>query len=113
MSVLTTPYYTTGEMLSALKGMTNPAYQGDIWRFLFEEYDAHNYGTEYQVPVYYIQGENDWQTPCSLAKVFFDEISAPHKKFFTIPNAGHVANRDNKEAFTCVLVEEIRPLLDE
>ena len=64
------------------------------------------------MPVYYIQGENDWQTPYPLAKDFFEEISAPDKKFFSIPNAGHFTILDSKEEFTRVLLEEIRPLLE-
>jgi pimeloyl-ACP methyl ester carboxylesterase len=111
MTVFTTPYYTLGEILSTLRGVISaPKYQGDIYRFVWEDFDVHKYGVEYQIPVYFMHGENDWQTPYTLAKAFFEEISAPDKKFFSIPNAGHEANIDNKEEFTRILVEEIRPL---
>ena len=86
-------------------------YHSGIYPFFFE-YNAQNYGNDYQIPVYYIQGENDWQTPYPLAKAFFDEISAPDKKFFSIPNAGHFTILDNKGEFTRVLLEEIRPLFE-
>jgi pimeloyl-ACP methyl ester carboxylesterase len=109
MPVLTTPYYTIGEILSTIKGVVEaPEYQGDIYRFVWEEFDIRNYGCDYQIPVYYMHGENDWQTPYLLANAFFDDISAPDKRFFAIPNAGHEANIDNKDEFTRVLLEEIR-----
>ena len=111
--IFTTPYCTTGELLSVVKGITKLVeYQGDLYRFLFEDYDARNYGTEYKVPIYCLQGENDWQTPYTLSKDFFEEITAPDKKFFTISGAGHATNIDNKAEFTRVLLEELRPLLD-
>jgi pimeloyl-ACP methyl ester carboxylesterase len=111
LPVFTSPYYTTGDIISFVKGVSNSQYQIGIWRASFE-YDAHNYGTEYKIPVYYIQGENDWQTPYPLAKDFFEEISAPDKIFFSVPNAGHFTTLDNKKEFTRILVEEIRPLLE-
>ena len=61
-------------------------------------------------PPSYIMVARNWQTPYPLAKGFFDEISAPYKVFFSVPNAGHVTTLDNKEEFTRILVEEIRPL---
>ena len=107
----TSPYYTTGDIIAFIKGVVNQKqYHGGIYPFFFE-YNTQNYGTEYHIPVCYIQGENDWQTPYPLAKGFFDEISAPYKVFFSVPNAGHVTTLDNKEEFTRILVEEIRPLL--
>ena len=107
LPALTSPYYTTGEMIAFIKGVVNQKqYHGGVYPFFFE-YDAHHYGTDYPIPVYYIQGENDWQTPYPLAKAFFEEISAPDKMFFSVPNAGHFTTLDDKEEFTRILVEEI------
>ncbi len=44
--------------------------QGDVLRFLVEEADIRNYGVDYQVPVYYIMGENDYNSPYLPAKKF-------------------------------------------
>jgi pimeloyl-ACP methyl ester carboxylesterase len=111
LPVFTTPYYTTGEIISFIKGVSNQKkYHIGVWPFFFE-FDARNYGTDYRMPVCYIQGENDWQTPCALAESFFENISAPQKKYFTVPNAGHFAIIENKEAFTRVFINEIKPLL--
>ena len=82
-------------------------------RFCVEDFDVYDYGLSYNVPVYYIMGENDYQTPSKLAEELFAQISAPEKAFFTIPDAGHMSMIDNKVAFTHVLLEEIRPLLTE
>ena len=53
------------------------------------KYDIRKESPDYKVPIYYILGENDWQTPYSLAKEYFNEINAPRKKLYTIQNAQH------------------------
>jgi fermentation-respiration switch protein FrsA (DUF1100 family) len=35
------------------------------------------------------QGENDLNTPVSVAREYFDELQAPRKAFEIIPGAGH------------------------
>ncbi|MHB8443357.1 MAG: alpha/beta fold hydrolase [Patescibacteria group bacterium] len=57
----------------------------------------------YKVPVYYIFGENDWQTPLSGARKYFDSIKAPDKRIFTIPYAGHMPMFDQPSLFFDVL----------
>jgi len=54
---------------------------------------------DYSVPVYYILGRDDWQTPSSLAAEYFEKINAPQKGVFWIENAGHAANIDNPTDF--------------
>jgi pimeloyl-ACP methyl ester carboxylesterase len=44
----------------------------------------------YELPVYVIQGAEDFTTPTSLARTFVDRIEAARKRFMTI-NGGHFA----------------------
>ncbi|WP_171014976.1 alpha/beta fold hydrolase [Culicoidibacter larvae] len=60
------------------------------------KFDLPTIGTEYQVPYFTIQGENDWQTPISLAREYFAEVQAPRKEFFAIENACHSPMLENK-----------------
>ena len=108
----TSPYYTLSEIMVPLRGMEKLRCQEPLMRFLFDEYDLHDFGTAYEVPVFYIMGEHDYNTPYPLAKSFFEEISAPGKAFFTIPGAGHEPMLSNKAEFRRVMVEEIKPLLN-
>jgi proline-specific peptidase len=54
---------------------------------------------EYKIPVFYIMGGNDWQTPYSEAEEYFDKIKAPDKKYYLIPNAGHMTMLDQPDLF--------------
>ena len=88
-------------------------YQEPIMHYLVDEYDLRKFGTEYKMPVFYLMGENDFQTPYPVAKDFFQEIKSPVKTFFSIPDAGHMTMLDNKKEFTRVLLKEILPVVKE
>jgi len=109
ISIFASPYYTLPELLYYLKDALY--YQSDLLRFLLEEYDIYNFGTEYKMPVYYIMGENDWTTPFPLAENYFSDIIAPYKAFFSIPRAGHAPMVQNRAEFDRVLLEVIRSQL--
>ena len=106
----TSPYCTSREIAHYV-AVEQKYYQGALMHFLMEEFDIYNYGTNYAIPVYYIMGENDWQTPYPLSKEFFEKITAPDKAFFSVPDAGHFPMMDNKAEFTRVLLEGIGPLI--
>lgn len=111
--ILATPYYSFNELKNSFifsqQKVLND--QGDIARFLIEEADARNYGADYQVPVYYIMGANDYNSPYLLAKAFFDEIVAPDKQVFSIPDADHMPFLSSKAEFDRILLAEIAPKL--
>jgi pimeloyl-ACP methyl ester carboxylesterase len=107
--LLTTPYYSLSDLRFVL--LTDKSIQGDLMRYLVEDFDVTDFGLSYNVPVYYIMGENDYQTPCPLAEELYAKISAPDKAFFSITDAGHMSMTDNKDEFTRVLLEEIKPKL--
>jgi pimeloyl-ACP methyl ester carboxylesterase len=47
--------------------------------------------TNFKIPYYVIQGRDDLFAPTSLAKAYFNKVSAPKKQFVTIEDAGHFA----------------------
>ena len=73
-------------------------------------FDLRDKGTEYQVPVYYVLGENDQQTPVEIGISYFEEIAAPDKGLYLIKNAGHLTmldNMDDYRAFICEIVNKL------
>ncbi len=55
--------------------------------------------TEYQTPVCYVLGENDWQVPSVLAAEYFEGIHAPYKALRLVKDAGHMTDFDNPRGF--------------
>lgn len=68
-------------------------------------FNLNSQSAEYKVPIYYILGGDDWQTPYVLAEEYFNKIDAPYKDFYLIPNAGHVTMLDQPQLFFDALVE--------
>ena len=52
----------------------------------------------FELPVFVIQGAEDFTTPTSLARAFVERIEAPHKRFVTI-KGGHFAVFMNSSEF--------------
>jgi pimeloyl-ACP methyl ester carboxylesterase len=64
----------------------------------------------FAVPVFVIQGAEDFTTPTSLARSFVDSIRAPAKAFVTIEGGGHFAVFMKSSAFLDQLVSRVLPL---
>jgi pimeloyl-ACP methyl ester carboxylesterase len=62
-------------------------------------FDLNQELTQYNVPLYYILGVDDWQTPYGIAQEYFNQIIAPNKKIYLIPHAGHLTMLDQPDLF--------------
>ena len=72
--------------------------------------DARTLAGDFAVPVFVIQGAEDFTTPTSLARSFVDSIRAPTKAFVSIEGGGHFAVFMESSAFLDQLVSRVRPL---
>ncbi len=61
--------------------------------------DVRDYGLEFQVPVGFISGSEDWFTPVKFAEDYYNMISAPKKDFVLIDGLGHAPNYDSPKEF--------------
>jgi pimeloyl-ACP methyl ester carboxylesterase len=72
--------------------------------------DAKSLAGDFAVPVFVIQGAEDFTTPTSLAREWLSSIHAPQKAFVTIDGGGHFAVFMKAEPFLKELVTRVRPL---
>lgn len=105
------PYLTLSELTYYLKNSFE--LHEEMVQFAFADYHIRDYGTEYEIPVIYILGENDMQTPTSLAVEYFEQIRSPEKKLFILSNSGHQPMMDDPERFTEILISEVLPIIKE
>ncbi len=68
------------------------------------------FGLEFSIPMFFIQGAEDFTTPTSLARIYLDAIKAPRKEFVTINGGGHFAVFMHSDQFLQELVASVRPL---
>ena len=53
--------------------------------------DAKALAGDFALPVFVIQGAEDFTTPTSLARAYVQSLRAPGKAFVATPDAGHFA----------------------
>lgn len=96
LKIIKGPIFKFSDLLSAPKAVKANM---NLLKYLFESYDLSKESLEYTVPVYYILGDKDWQTPYTLAEKYFKKIKAPKKELFFIKNAGHMTMLDQPSEF--------------
>jgi pimeloyl-ACP methyl ester carboxylesterase len=74
--------------------------------------DAKTLGGEFRVPIFVIQGAEDFTTPTSLARSFESSIRSPRKAFVPIEEGGHFAVFMKSDAFLAALVRLVYPLVN-
>ena len=67
-------------------------------------------GTEFEVPIFIIQGQEDLTAVPEFAKAYFDSLKAPRKQFYSVPGTGHAPTVPELNLVLKVLTDEVRPL---
>lgn len=68
-------------------------------------------GTNFSIPIFMIQGDEDLTAVPELAKSYFDRVVAPVKQFYTVPDTGHEPSAALLDLTRKVLLEKVRPLI--
>ncbi len=71
---------------------------------MFSRFDLYRMGTRFELPVYFVMGQEDILSPPEVARRYFDHIEAPHKRFVVVPRAGH----DPNEAMVAAQLQVLR-----
>lgn len=101
IKALKSPIFKLTDIISNMKGLKA---NENIFKFL-GDFNLNDKSAVYKIPIYYIMGRKDWQTPYIIAEKYFTKISAPYKKFYFIPDAGHMTMMDNPNIFFKTLNE--------
>jgi proline iminopeptidase len=72
-------------------------------------FDARKTTAPFQVPVVFISGRYDFQTPSNLAEEYFNEITPPAKKLIWLEDSAHSPMVDEPEKFAAALIENALP----
>jgi pimeloyl-ACP methyl ester carboxylesterase len=75
-----------------------------------QDVDLPALGTDFAIPIFILQGEEDLTALPEVAKAYFDSIKAPRKQFYLVPGTGHESSATALEMTLKVLVEQVRPL---
>jgi pimeloyl-ACP methyl ester carboxylesterase len=104
--LVVTPSLSLAEINGWIKALRTGEVQLDTMLMTME--DLRHTDTEFSVPVFFIQGENDNVTPTSLVADYVSKIQAPAKRLDVVPAAGHFVMWTHPEAFLDSLREDLR-----
>ena len=86
-------------ILSALTG--NTAYE-DLEKPLIDyllDFNAYKRNTDFQMPVLFISGSDDWSCPVGPIEEYYDVITAPQKEMYLVDGCGHSPQGQLPEEF--------------
>ena len=70
-------------------------------------------GYEYEVPIFFILAENDWQAYYKLALDYHNKIKAPYKEVLLLKNSAHIMYVEEPGRILNFLVNNVLPYADE
>ena len=105
---LTAPGYSVADINDWFEGQS---VSGEHLAPHFDELDRNLLGGHLAVPVFVIQGAEDYTTPTSLAKSYVDSLHASSKAFVAIEGAGHFAVFTRRDDFLKELRMRVLPLI--
>lgn len=98
-AVFFNPYYSILDLIRTVGYFTAEDGMGVYWNYIDEscylDFTLKD-RTEYEMPVYILEGDKDYQAVHTVAKEYFDTISAPDKDFRYI-DGGHLSTMIQSE----------------
>jgi pimeloyl-ACP methyl ester carboxylesterase len=107
-SLLFSREYTLIDRINFFKGIFGSMKL--LWQELLTV-DLFNSVTEFQIPVYFMEGRFDQESPSEIAERYFYVIKAPSKELIWFENSAHMVNSEEKDEFNRILVDRILPLI--
>ena len=100
-AVVFNPYYSLKDWVSFL----NSDYSVYMNFLMSEEFEKFSLigKTDYQVPYFNINGDEDYQTNYNLAQAYFDDINAPYKEMYIMKNTTHGLLESKSNEFSEIL----------
>jgi len=71
--------------------------------------DPASLGFEFSIPMFFVEGDQDYVTPIGPAEQYFEQIIAPHKELVRIHGGERFIPFDRPDEFLAELVARVRP----
>jgi pimeloyl-ACP methyl ester carboxylesterase len=73
-----------------------------------ETVDLPALGTDFAIPIFLVQGQEDLTTLPELAKAYLNTIKAPEKQFISVPGTGHEPSAESLKMTLELLEKQVR-----
>lgn len=103
LTALTSPDYGWNDLRWQLRVMTHAELVESLNRPLFAVVENFDLPYSFDIPVMFIQGENDYACSTALAKEYQKSLSAPISDIFIMPGLGHAPMIEDSAEFAKIL----------
>ena len=77
---------------------------------MLSQVDLPKLGTDFAIPMFFIEGAHDLLAPPEMARRYYEAISAPEKDWVLLEHSGHDPNQEVVDAEYKLLREKVLPL---
>jgi pimeloyl-ACP methyl ester carboxylesterase len=103
LAVFTSPDYSLADISVMLEGMEVSAV---MWPEV-ATYHLEETALDWQVPVYFLAGRYDYNTPSELAERYFDKLSSPRKAFIWFEKSAHMMNLSDPQFYQDTMINRV------
>lgn len=103
LDVFTSPDYSLADLLAMLKGL---GVAEVMWPEM-ANYNLERTALDWKVPVYFLLGRYDYNTPSELAERYFKQLSAPHKTLVWFENSAHLMNLTDPDLYQETMINKV------
>ncbi len=103
---LTSPYISIDDLRWFKKASNTETIfelEKNLINYMYYDFDINALDNQYDVPIYYISGGNDWITPYTMVETYYNNLVAPSKDMIIIDNTGHTPFLDQPERFAAAV----------
>lgn len=72
--------------------------------------DLRKLGYDFDIPIIFMIGAHEWQTPYPLVQDYYEQISAPYKNLIFFDKSSHFPFMSDPDNFAKILKEELLPI---
>jgi pimeloyl-ACP methyl ester carboxylesterase len=106
-SLVSTPEYSLADVFAFVRGQI---FSLETLIPLVRKVDLTQFGSDFSVPILFLQGRHDPYTRSSLIWAYYQTIKAPHKDFVWFEKSGHFPFFEEKQKFADELFQRVLPL---
>lgn len=104
-TILGAPEYTIRDIIRFVQGTVFTL--ETLWEEIIKEIDLPKDAKKFSMPVYFILGKHDYNTPFELAEEYFTKLQAPKKELIWFEKSAHSPNFEEPEKFDEVMIEKV------
>jgi pimeloyl-ACP methyl ester carboxylesterase len=99
------PEYSKLDLIKWVLGYDSSIKQ--LWPEIME-YDLRKQVPRLEIPVYFLVGRHDYNTPFKLAEEYFHSLTAPEKELIWFDHSAHSPIYEEAEKFNDILIQKVR-----